>query len=68
MVAPLLQAQVDIDAPAAKVWELISDFRRSKRLVTPYGRPKNGVDHFCELVHRVDRYLCVLECHLVVGR
>jgi uncharacterized protein YndB with AHSA1/START domain len=28
MVAALLQAQVDIDAPASKVWELISDFRR----------------------------------------
>ncbi|MCW2659433.1 MAG: hypothetical protein JWP83_585 [Mycobacterium sp.] len=28
MVAPLLQAQVDIDAPAAEVWALISDFRR----------------------------------------
>jgi uncharacterized protein YndB with AHSA1/START domain len=28
MVAPLLQAQVDIDAPAADVWALISDFRR----------------------------------------
>ena len=28
MVAPLLQAQVDINAPAAKVWALISDFRR----------------------------------------
>jgi uncharacterized protein YndB with AHSA1/START domain len=28
MVAPLLQAQIDIDAPAAKVWALISDFRR----------------------------------------
>jgi uncharacterized protein YndB with AHSA1/START domain len=28
MVAPLLQAQIDIDAPAAKVWELISDVRR----------------------------------------
>jgi len=28
MVAPLLQAQVDINAPASKVWELISDFRR----------------------------------------
>jgi uncharacterized protein YndB with AHSA1/START domain len=28
MVAPLLQAQIDIDAPAAKVWELISDFGR----------------------------------------
>lgn len=28
MVAPLLQAQVDINAPASKVWALISDFRR----------------------------------------
>jgi uncharacterized protein YndB with AHSA1/START domain len=28
MAAPLLQAQVDIDAPASTVWALISDFRR----------------------------------------
>lgn len=28
MVAPLLQAQIDIDAPTAKVWDLISDFGR----------------------------------------
>jgi uncharacterized protein YndB with AHSA1/START domain len=28
MVAPLLQTQVDIDAPAAEVWALISDFGR----------------------------------------
>lgn len=28
MAAPLLQAHVDIDAPASKVWALISDFRR----------------------------------------
>lgn len=28
MVAPLLQTQIDIDAPPAKVWALISDFRR----------------------------------------
>jgi len=27
MVAALLQAQVDINAPASKVWALISDFR-----------------------------------------
>ena len=27
-VTPLLQAQIDIDAPPAKVWELVSDFRR----------------------------------------
>ncbi|MCV7197746.1 SRPBCC family protein [Mycobacterium angelicum] len=28
MVAPLLQAEVDINAPVSKVWTLISDFRR----------------------------------------
>jgi uncharacterized protein YndB with AHSA1/START domain len=28
MAAPLLQAQVDINAPASTVWALISDFRR----------------------------------------
>jgi uncharacterized protein YndB with AHSA1/START domain len=28
MVAPLLQAQVDINAPVSTVWALVSDFRR----------------------------------------
>ena len=28
MAAPLLQAQIDIDAPTDKVWNLISDFSR----------------------------------------
>jgi uncharacterized protein YndB with AHSA1/START domain len=28
MAAPLLQAQIDIDAPVAKVWSLVSDLRR----------------------------------------
>jgi uncharacterized protein YndB with AHSA1/START domain len=28
MAAPLLQAQIDIDAPVAKVWELVSDLSR----------------------------------------
>lgn len=28
MAEPLLQAQIDIDAPVAKVWGLISDFGR----------------------------------------
>lgn len=28
MVTPLLQASIDIDAPPAKVWALISDLRR----------------------------------------
>ena len=28
MAAPLLQAQIDIDAPVDKVWSLISDLRR----------------------------------------
>ena len=28
MAAPLLQAQIDIDAPVAKVWALVSDLGR----------------------------------------
>ena len=28
MAAPLLQAQIDIDAPVAKVWALVSDLNR----------------------------------------
>jgi len=28
MAAPLLQAQIDIDAPVAKVWTLVSDLSR----------------------------------------
>jgi len=28
MSAPLLQAQIDIDAPVDKVWQLITDFKR----------------------------------------
>ncbi|MEB3022875.1 SRPBCC family protein [[Mycobacterium] crassicus] len=28
MAQPLLQAEIDINAPVSKVWELISDFRR----------------------------------------
>lgn len=28
MAAPLLQTQIDINAPASKVWGLISDFKR----------------------------------------
>ena len=31
MAQPLLQAQIDIDAPPAKVWALISDFRLMPR-------------------------------------
>jgi uncharacterized protein YndB with AHSA1/START domain len=31
MAAPLLQAQVDIDAPVSTVWSLISDFRRMRQ-------------------------------------
>jgi uncharacterized protein YndB with AHSA1/START domain len=48
MVAPLLQAQVDIDAPASKVWALISDFRRMPewspqcRWMKPFGPLRQG--------------------------
>ncbi|OBK51895.1 SRPBCC family protein [Mycobacterium sp. 1081908.1] len=48
MVAPLLQAQIDIDAPASKVWALISDFRRMPqwspqcRWMRPFGALRPG--------------------------
>jgi uncharacterized protein YndB with AHSA1/START domain len=48
MVAPLLQAQVDINAPASKVWALISDFRRMPqwspqcRWMRPFGPLRPG--------------------------
>ena len=29
MAAPVLQARIDINAPVSKVWEVISDLRRS---------------------------------------
>jgi uncharacterized protein YndB with AHSA1/START domain len=48
MAAPLLQAQVDIDAPASKIWALISDFRRMPqwspqcRWMRPFGPLRPG--------------------------
>lgn len=48
MVAPLLQAHVDINAPVAKVWELISDLRRMPewspqcRWMKPFGPVRQG--------------------------
>jgi len=48
MVAPLLQAHVDIDAPVAKVWGLISDLRRMPqwspqcRWMKPFGPVRQG--------------------------
>jgi uncharacterized protein YndB with AHSA1/START domain len=48
MVAALLQAQVDINAPASKVWALISDFRRMPqwspqcRWMKPFGPLRQG--------------------------
>jgi len=48
MVAPLLQAQIDIDAPTSKVWALISDFRRMPqwspqcRWMRPFGPLRQG--------------------------
>jgi uncharacterized protein YndB with AHSA1/START domain len=52
MVAPLLQAQIDIDAPASKVWALISDFRRMPqwspqcRWMRPFGPLRPGTRTF----------------------
>ncbi|ORW05421.1 SRPBCC family protein [Mycobacterium kyorinense] len=48
MAAPLLQAQVDINAPVAKVWELVSDVRRMPqwspqcRWMKPLGPVRQG--------------------------
>jgi uncharacterized protein YndB with AHSA1/START domain len=48
MVAPLLQAQIDIDAPISKVWGLISDLRRMPewspqcRWMKPFGSLRLG--------------------------
>jgi uncharacterized protein YndB with AHSA1/START domain len=48
MVAPLLQTQVDIDAPPSKVWALISDLRRMPewspqcRWMKPFGPLRPG--------------------------
>jgi len=48
MVAPLLQAQIDINAPVSKVWQLISDLRRMPewspqcRHMRPFGALRQG--------------------------
>lgn len=48
MAAPLLQAEVDINAPVSTVWALISDFRRMPqwssqcRLMRPLGQVRPG--------------------------
>ncbi|MGA8546353.1 MAG: SRPBCC family protein [Mycobacterium sp.] len=48
MAAPLLQAQIDINAPVSKVWSLVSDFRRMPewspqcRLMRPLGPVRHG--------------------------
>lgn len=48
MATPLLQAHVDINAPVAKVWELVSDLRRMPewspqcRWMKPFGPVRQG--------------------------
>ncbi len=48
MAEPLLQAQIDIDAPVSKVWALISDFNRMPqwspqcRLMKAFGPLRQG--------------------------
>jgi uncharacterized protein YndB with AHSA1/START domain len=52
MAAPLLQAQVDINAPVSTVWSLISDFRKMPqwspqcRLMRPLGTVRPGTRTF----------------------
>lgn len=48
MAAPLLQAEIDIDAPVDKVWDLITDLRRMPewspqcRMMRPLGPVRQG--------------------------
>jgi uncharacterized protein YndB with AHSA1/START domain len=48
MAAPLLQAQIDIDAPVAEVWALVSDLSRMPqwspqcRMMKPLGPLRQG--------------------------
>jgi uncharacterized protein YndB with AHSA1/START domain len=48
MAAPLLQAQIDIDAPVAKVWALVSDLSKMPqwspqcRMMRPLGQLRQG--------------------------
>lgn len=48
MAAPLLQAQIDINAPVTKVWELVSDLKRMPqwspqcRMMKPLGSIRQG--------------------------
>lgn len=52
MAAPLLQAQIDINAPVAKVWELVFDIARMPkwspqcRLMKPLGPLRQGTHTF----------------------
>jgi uncharacterized protein YndB with AHSA1/START domain len=49
MAAPVLQAQIDIDAPVSKVWRLVSDLSKMPqwspqcRLMRPLGGLRQGV-------------------------
>lgn len=48
MAAPILQAEVDIDAPVATVWKLVSDLKKMPqwspqcRLMKPIGQLRQG--------------------------
>lgn len=48
MAAPILQAEVDINAPVAKVWDLVSDLKKMPqwspqcRLMKPIGQLRQG--------------------------
>ena len=48
MAAPVLQAQIDINAPVSKVWELVSDLKKMPqwspqcRLMKPIGGLRQG--------------------------
>jgi uncharacterized protein YndB with AHSA1/START domain len=69
MVAALLQAQVDINAPASKVWAFISDFRRMPqwspqcRWMKPFGPLRQGTRTLN--VNRRNRILWTTTCTII---
>jgi uncharacterized protein YndB with AHSA1/START domain len=69
MVAPLLQAQIEINAPIPKVWALISDFRRMPqwspqcRWMRPFGPLRQGTRTLN--LNRRNRLLWLTTCTVV---
>ena len=61
MAAPLLQAQIDIDAPVTKVWALVSDLTRMPQVFKVNQVDKMGFCITCHLERDISRDCSV--CH-----